>query len=125
MDSKSKNNEREERIEDEIVVDAYGEYERAASWHVHLEDRLNFPFKAKVIKASQSSPLKENEIVTAVSMADIDDLNPSMRVIIKWKEREFSVPLEQLYPTDASDCQDYMIEAIEDWHYWVEQGYLF
>ena len=35
MGSKIKDNEREERIEDEIVAAAYGEYERAASWHVH------------------------------------------------------------------------------------------
>ena len=40
--------ERDERITDEIVVDTYDPEERAMSWHVHLEDHLHFPSRARV-----------------------------------------------------------------------------
>jgi hypothetical protein len=35
---------REYRIEMEIVVDAYGEEERAMGWYCYLQDKLTFPF---------------------------------------------------------------------------------
>ena len=38
---------REHRIEQDIVVDAYGEEERALSWYYYLEGKLQFPFRAK------------------------------------------------------------------------------
>jgi hypothetical protein len=41
--------EREERIEMEIIVDAYGPEERAMSWYYYLQDALNFPFTATCI----------------------------------------------------------------------------
>lgn len=48
---------REERIDEEIIVDCYGEAERAMGWYYYLEDRLEFPFtpleKALVSVSSQ------------------------------------------------------------------------
>ena len=41
--------EREERIEMEIVVDAYGAEERAMGWYYYLEDTLAFPFSAVAV----------------------------------------------------------------------------
>ena len=34
---------REDHIENEVVVDAYGPEERAMSWFYYLEDRITFP----------------------------------------------------------------------------------
>ena len=113
---------REERIDNEIVVDAYGEDERVTGWHTYLYDKLSFPFKVKVIKKVGTSPLKENETVTVLSMADINDCYSSMRVEIQWDTRKFAVPLEQLYPVDSDEDT---IEAVEDWHYWVDMNYMF
>jgi hypothetical protein len=104
---------REERIDNEVVVDAYGEYERATGWHTYLEDRLTFPFKAQVIKKLDRSPLNENEIVTVLKMAEADECESSMYVQINWEDRTFSVPLEQLYPIKVDGDT---IEAVEDWH---------
>jgi len=119
------NAEREERIEDEIVVDTYNEYERITGWYCYLDAKITFPFKAKVIKASVISPLKEGEETLVLGMADQEqcDDNMNMFVEIEWKERKFSVPLEQLYPVDIGD--EDTVEAIEDWHYWVDRGYRF
>lgn len=49
MEAKNKeiNSEIENRIEMEIVVDAYDESERAMGWYYYLQDNLNVPFKAE------------------------------------------------------------------------------
>lgn len=48
---------RETRIEDEIIVDCYGEAERAMRWYYYLEDRLEFPFTSlEKATVSVSSP---------------------------------------------------------------------
>ena len=39
----------EHRIEMEIVVDCYNEYERATGWYCYLQDQLQFPFTAMCI----------------------------------------------------------------------------
>jgi hypothetical protein len=50
------NRTRERRITDEIVVDAYGEEERAMSWYYYLDEQLAFPFKARCIDPRTISP---------------------------------------------------------------------
>lgn len=51
MASKRKDKDREVRIENEIVVDAYDASERAMGWYYYLEEKLRFPFTARCIKA--------------------------------------------------------------------------
>lgn len=119
------NAERETRIDDEIVVDAYDEYERSAGWYCYLDDKIKFPFKAKAIKESGISPLKEGEEVSVLGMADQEECDDNMFVQIEWDGRKFGVPLEQIYPVDKTDVDEDTVEAIEDWHYWVDRGYCF
>ena len=40
---------REERIEQEIVVDANGPEEQAMGWYYYLEDKLHFPFRSRCV----------------------------------------------------------------------------
>jgi hypothetical protein len=117
-----KDQEREDRIYNEAIVDCYDEYEQAAGWHCYLEDRLTFPFKAKCVKVRTMSPLKLDEIVEVMNMADQDDCLHEMFAIIRFMDRRLAVPLAQLQPIDADESTT---EAIEDWHYWVGQGYQF
>jgi hypothetical protein len=116
-----KNQDREERIIMEVVVDAYGPQERAAGWYYYLDDKMNIPFEASCIKKIKSSPLNEGEKVTVLEMTDEGDLR-GIYVNIQWKDRSFSVPLEQLHPLDEDEET---VEAVEDWQYWVDCGYQF
>jgi hypothetical protein len=59
---------REERIIDEIIVDAYTDDERAMSWCYYLESELRFPFEAERIKQWSISPLRKG--ATAQAIAD-------------------------------------------------------
>jgi hypothetical protein len=114
---------REERIENEIVVDAYDEYERATGWHCYLTDKITFPFTARCVAKRKKSPLKVNQEVEVTGMAPQEDKpDRDMYVLIRWDEEELAVPLSQLEPIEADEET---VEAVGDWHYWVEMGYEF
>jgi len=38
-----KNRIREDRIHNEVIVDAYGPGEQALGWYYHLENKIQFP----------------------------------------------------------------------------------
>jgi len=110
--------ERDERIEMEIIVDAYTQDEQAMGWHIYLEETMEFPFEARCIEQQEGSPLEEGETVRVVGKPSSE---PSLRqqfVTIEWKGREFGVPLNQLEPVEASDATE---QAVSDWHYWLER----
>jgi hypothetical protein len=58
MPKSKKDPAREARIENEIVVDAYGPQEQATGWYCYLESNLSFPFRARCIKSNVVSPQK-------------------------------------------------------------------
>src|ERR1035437_11001978 len=83
---------REERIHEEIIVDAYGPEERAMGWYYYLEDKVHFPFQAKCIAAKATSPLRRGEPVEVRGMADEDTCSSDMLVQIQWQGRHPAVP---------------------------------
>ncbi|MDR0584034.1 MAG: calcium-binding protein [Treponema sp.] len=113
---------REDKIMNEIIVDAYDTEERIMGWQAYLDDTLKFPFKAKCIKEIIISPLIKNEKITVLRMADMTHCGNSIFVITEWQDRQLGVPLEQILPIDSDEGT---IEAVRDWHYWVERGYQF
>jgi Calcium binding len=57
---------REDRIQNEVIVDAYGPEEQAMGWFYYLDDKIRFPFQAKCIVAKIVSPLLKGETVEVV-----------------------------------------------------------
>ena len=114
--------EREERITMEIVVDSYDESERAMGWYYYLQDDLRFPFTAQCIAKRAISPLRVKDEVEVIDMAPEKECNHEMFVMIRWEKDGLGVPLSQLKPI-AADKQT--VQAVEDWLYWVKQGYQF
>jgi hypothetical protein len=49
-----------------------------------------------------------------------EECEHDMLVLIRWKPHELAVPLRQL---EGSHVDEQTQQAIEDWHYWVNQGY--
>jgi hypothetical protein len=111
--------ERENRIENEAIVDARPE-EQAMSWYYYLEGKISFPFRAKCLAANAVSPLRKGETVEVLRMAAEDTCEREMMVKIRWQGRKLAVSLSQL---DTIDGDESTKEAIGDWHYWVAQGY--
>jgi hypothetical protein len=113
---------REQRIAMEVVVDAYDADERAMGWYSYLEDKLHFPFRAKCIAHRAISPLHQGEEIEVVDMAPANECAREMFVTVHWQNRKLAVPLAQLEPVQTDKATQ---EAIQDWHYWLKQGYEF
>jgi hypothetical protein len=122
MAERTRDEEREERIQMEIVVDAYGPEEQALGWYYYLDGALGFPFRAKCVAERASSPLEVGDEVEVVGMAPEEECEHDMLVLTPWKRRTLAVPLAQL---EGIRVDDQTRQAIEDWHYWVAQGYEF
>jgi Calcium binding len=113
---------REQRITDNIVVDAYDEVERALGWYYYLEEMISFPFTGECVKKRNISPLRKGETVEVVGMSEDDDCTREIFVQIRWQGREMGIPLVQIKPLKVDKETK---EAIEDWHYWMAMGYMF
>ncbi len=120
MARQPKDDAREERIHMEIIVDAYGPEEQAMGWYNYLDDTLQFPFSARCVVRRATSPLESGEKVEVVGMAPAEECDHDMFVLIRWKRRQLAVPLMQL---EGIQVDEETQQAIEDWHYWVNQGY--
>jgi hypothetical protein len=55
-------------------------------------------------------------------MAPDDVCATDMLVVVRWHGRKLAVSLAQLA---AIDPDEPTAKAIEDWHYWIAQGYRF
>jgi hypothetical protein len=113
---------REYRIEMEIVVDAYGEEERAMGWYCYLQDKLTFPFLARCIARRVTSPLKVGDEVEVLKMAPDEECEREMFVMVRWEREGLAVPLSQLEVIHTDDETE---EAARDWLYWTNKGYWF
>jgi hypothetical protein len=117
-----RNPEREDRIREEIIVDAYGPEEQAMGWYYHLEGMIRFPFHAQCIASLPTSPLRKGDSVEVRRLAPEDTCSKDMLVMTRCNRRNIAVPLSQLRPIDVDEST---IQAIEDWHYWIAQGKVF
>ncbi len=116
---KSEDQIRQDRIEDEIIVDCYDEHEQMMGWYCYLEGKITCPFKAK-LRASRAKKSTKTKLLTVVSMADQRYCERDISVMISLEEDSLEdhipIPLAQLEVIDADDATK---EAIADWHYWV------
>jgi hypothetical protein len=74
--------------------------------------------------------VSEGAKVEVVGMSDEDECMREMFVEIVWDCDTLAVPLSQIKPFAQRrlrriDSNDATLEAIEDWHYWVNRGYEF
>ena len=106
----------------EIIVDCYGEVERAIGWYCYLQDKLTFPFLARCIAKRATSPLKVGEEVEVFKMAPDEECEREVFVVVRWEKEGLAVPLSQLEVIHADDETK---EAVEDWLYWSKKGYRF
>ena len=120
MNRIKKDEDRENRIYDEAIVDAYGPEEQSMGWYYYVDDKCSFPFKARCVQEKRISPLKLGEEVTVTGLAPEEDCESGLFALIDWMDRRFGVPLEQL---EGVKVDEDTAEAIGDWHYWVARGY--
>ena len=112
---------REQRIQLEIIGDAYGPEEQASGWYHYLNETLHFPFLACCLAERAISPLRINDEVEILGMAPEEECHHEMFVTTPWEHhRTLAVPLAQLAGIAVDEAT---AQAIEDWRYWVARGY--
>lgn len=124
-----KDPEREERIVMEIVVDAYDSEERVLGWYYYLDEQISYasePTLARCIRDRAVSPLQVGDEVEILRMAPEEECRCDMFVMIPWDKHggkpELAVPLSQL---EVIHGEESVREVVEDWHYWIDRGYIF
>ena len=110
----------ERRLTWEIIVDAKPE-EQSIGWYYYLDEHLRFPFKARCTVERATSPLRVGEIVEVRGMPPDEVCEYEMFVNIAWQDRLLAVPLVQLMGIAVDQGTE---QAIQDWHTWVERGYV-
>ena len=112
--------QREQRIAMEIIADANGPEEQAMGWYTYLEENLEFPFLTRCIRERAISPLCVGDEVEVIGLGPQEECAHEMFVLTRWDPHDLAVPLSQL---EATVADEQTIQAVEDWQYWVQQGY--
>lgn len=116
---------RENRIEDEIVVDAYGEEERAMGWYYYLQDRITFPFLAKWKKTTKKTGAIAEKEVEVLDMASAEDCESNMYVEVAYIDKDDDTFTAKLSDIEAINPDPDTEEALADWKYWIDMNYGF
>lgn len=107
---------RENRIVDEILVDAYGPEEQAMAWYYYLDDKLSFPFVGMCTRVRSISPLNTGEEVEVLGLAKEEDCEREIFVLVRFGGRKVGVPLVQLEVALGTPATR---EAVDDWRLWA------
>ncbi|MCG6137872.1 MAG: calcium-binding protein [Nostoc sp. LLA-1] len=126
MPSVERDEQREHRIETEIIVDAEDKEDRAMGWYYYLDDTLNVPFMANWSKKSRKTSTVEEKKVEVLGMAPEDECLKDMYVEVVYPNgQDEDVFVAKLSDLVALDTDNDTLEAIADWHYWLARGYKF
>lgn len=112
--TKIKDAERNHRIDYEIIVDCCDEEEQKMGWYYYMEEKLQFPFAAKIIIKKKNGTATE-QAVDVLQLSSDETFGNDMLVGVCYNEDVFDVPLLSLLNIKAGEET---IEAIEDWRYW-------
>jgi hypothetical protein len=107
---------REHRIDYEIVVDCYDEYEVAMGWQAYLEDNLPFPFQA-TYHPDDEEPRQVTVLALEYDEDELEDSGLAFDVEIEEEDGEEGwVLLEDITPPKSLPDA---LQAVEDWRYWL------
>jgi len=93
---------REDRIQNEAIVDAYGPEEQAMGWYYYLQDRINFPFQARCVASMLTSPIRKGETLEVLGMAPEEACDADMLIQIQWHGRR----MDRIAQTNRASAKD-------------------
>jgi hypothetical protein len=89
MTKARRNDDRENRMCEEIIVDAYGAEVQAMSWYYYIKDQIQLPFQAQCMASVPTSPLRKGDSVEIGKMAPEDSCSTEMLVMTRWNNRKW------------------------------------
>ena|SRR5690242_877286 len=120
MVRQAKDDAREERIKRVILAAATGPQEQALAWYAYLKDTLRFPFTARCVARRAISPIEPGAELEILGIGPVEECQHEMFVLTRWRPHALAIPLMQVQGIHADGATS---QAIEDWRYWVNQGY--
>jgi hypothetical protein len=76
---------------------AYNPEEQAAGWYYYLENTLQFPFSAWYVEARpRTTGCDIRRQVRVIGLAELEDCEAEIDVLIDWEGDELPVPLRRL-----------------------------
>ncbi len=116
---------RENRIDYDVVVDAYDESERAMGWYYYLQDKISFPFLAKWKKKTKKTGAIAEKEIEVLDMASAEDCESNMYVEVAYINEKDDTFTARLSDIEAINPDPNTEEALADWQYWIDMGYEF
>ncbi|MFK7984062.1 MAG: calcium-binding protein [Saprospiraceae bacterium] len=110
--------EMQDKIEDEIIVDCYDEYEVNLGWFTFFGDELGFPFEAEVLIKNRKGTKKLEKVdVLRIADNDFESEGICFEISIKKSDMVFEVPISKLKNIEAGEDEATQ-EAFEIWKFW-------
>jgi Calcium binding len=113
--AKIKDKERENRILDEVIVDANGDEERNIGWYYYFEEGLKFPINATIKLALCGGKLEEKKVKIVEVKPDNEDKPMQLGIVEGKSERVQYISPEAIVSVKTSDEN---LEILNDWLYW-------
>ena len=114
-----KNETYDQLLYDEILVDAYGEEEKAMSWFTYADEVMQFPFKAKLALLDESRRAVKVKVQVLGLKQSTNDLRP-LRVEVLHAGLIWTVELAELRKVEADAGT---AEVVGVYGYWVGASY--
>ncbi len=105
------------KIDYEIIVDAYDEYEQSAGWSIFFEETLEFPFTA-IAQLKKRDGTTESKRVKVVGLSSKEDDFMSSDFNLEMEQGQYVRPIAYSALSDIQ-ASDETLEAFQIWDfYW-------
>ena len=107
------------KIDYEIIVDCYDEYEMSMGWYYYFEESLEFPFKATAELKKRDGSIEPKE-VKIMGMASDEEGFKDHDFLLEMENGQYvnKIAYSKLSNFKASDET---LEAFEVWGFWIKK----
>jgi hypothetical protein len=106
---------REHRIDYEVIVDCYDDYEVNMGWYCYFEEGLKFPFDATVQLALRGGKTEEKAVKIVELKSGNEDRPLKLGIVEGTSERVQYISPEAIISVKTTDEN---LEVLNDWLYW-------
>jgi len=109
--------EMRDKIEDEIIVDCYDDYEVNLGWFTFFGDELSFPFKAEMLAKTRKGT-KQLIKIDVLRIADNNFESEGIHFEISPQNSDMVLEVSISKLKNIEDEDEAIQEAFELWRYW-------
>lgn len=108
-----------QKIDYEIIVDAYDEYEMSSGWHCTFEDTLVFPFYATAQLKKKNGDVEVKRVKVVGLHSDAEGFTDN-DFQLKIEQGNYLVPIEYSKLSNI-EADDETLEMFHIWDFWVNE----